>query len=104
MALYMEEVYIDRTRNLRCGESGVFETFTDDRGKLYKSLVKQHGRCISGVFIDKKDGSVKKVGWVFIKRVKYEDCNETYLQEVWVSLHTAPPTVTKQEHFLELPA
>lgn len=24
------------------------------------------------------------VGWVFVKRMKYEDCEDTYIREVWV--------------------
>jgi len=40
------------------------------------------------------------VGWVFQKRVKFSDCNETFLQETWVTLHKSKPTVKTTHHYL----
>jgi len=48
----------------------------------FKRLVRVYGRCTGKVYRD-PDG--KHVGYVFIKRQKYEDCNETYLHETWVT-------------------
>ena len=36
----------------------------------------------------------KAIGWVFVKRVKYTDCNEWFTQEAWVTVHTGAPIRT----------
>lgn len=81
------------------GDSDIYETFTDDIGKLYKHLTKEHGRCISKVYndavVDGKQTMVQR-GWVFLKRRKYSDCDKTYLCETWVAVFTAPPKVTRE--------
>ena len=80
------------------GESGVYETWATDPGKLYRFLQCEYGRCTGAVYHD-IDGQSIKIGWVFEKRRKYDDCNETYLAETWVTLHDAPPTKTTQYHY-----
>jgi hypothetical protein len=99
--MLIEEIYTDYTNNLRLGESGIFKPFTEDIGELFKSLQSEYGRCISKVYIDIEDKACP-IGWVFQKRVKYDDCNETYLRSVWVTLHNEKPTVktTYNYHFL----
>ena len=68
------------------GESDFYETFTDNKGELFKSLQKEYGRCVSKMYIDLKDGSTKEIGWVFQKRKKYEDCEKTFLLETWIQV------------------
>ena len=51
---------------------------------VYRAAVKEYGRCASKMFVERKDGTARHIGWVFVKRVKYTDCNETYLQETWI--------------------
>jgi len=96
--LYCQEEYVNATKGYRCGNSDVYETFTDNRGELYRAMVKEYGRCVSKIYVDVA-GKAKPVGWCFVKRRKYEDCDETYLQEVWVTVHEAPPTKTTQHHY-----
>ena len=96
--MFAQETYINKTRNGRIGESPLYETFTDDIGKLFRAFQQEHGRCRSKVYIDTNNGP-KQIGWVFEKRVRYADCNETYLQETWVSLHTEEPTKTITYHY-----
>jgi len=67
------------------GESGWYEPFTEDLGKLFKSLNKEYGRCVSKVYQDAPDGVADPVGWVFQKRVKQSDYKPSYLQETWVT-------------------
>jgi hypothetical protein len=95
--------YIDATRQLRCGteESPLedclhCETLDDggiqvDKGKLFKHLLKEYGRCTGKVYINGPHGAATPIGWVFQKRVQYDDCKETYLQEVWASFATVTP-------------
>ena len=99
--LFVKETHVNRTEGYRLGDSGVYETFTDNTGRLFRSLQKEFGRCTGKCYIDMPDGSAKQIGWVFQKRQKYTDCNETYLAETWVTLHSAPPTRTVEYHYVE---
>lgn len=93
---------VNVTKGWGCGGSGVYETFTDSLGELYRSMRKEYGRCVGRVYVDGPDGESKPIGWIFQKRAKYEDNADTYLQEVWVTVHTAPPTKTVVHHYKEL--
>lgn len=101
MSLWVQETYINRTLNAAYGESDVHEAFADTPGELYRFLQKEYGRCTSAIYIDTQEGT-KRIGWVFLKRAKYRDCDDTYLQETWVTLHEGPPekTITYQYHVL----
>ena len=61
-------------------------------GDLYRMLVKEYGRCTGHVYVDKYDGKTQKVGWVFVKREKYDDVDETFLCETWVTVYRAHPS------------
>jgi len=93
------EVTDDREEKISCGDSGFYEPFTDDKGKLFKSLQKEFGKCVSKVYRDiypvvlmmekgrlihKEEHTVIQVGWVFESRQKYDRSTETYIREVWV--------------------
>jgi hypothetical protein len=102
--LWIDETYINRDRGYRFGETGVYETFTDNRGKLFRSLQKEYGRCTSKVYVD--GPPTRAVGWVFEKKCRYEDArgnapDDFYTREVWVTLHTAPPTKTTEYHYAD---
>lgn len=96
--LWAQETWLDQERNCMIGESEVYETFTSDRGELYRSLIREYGRCIGRVY-DELNNKHKPIGWVFLKRKKYDDCNETFLAETWVTIHTSPPTRTIEYHY-----
>ena len=91
-------VSVEGEKRYRSGESGVYETFTDNIGELFLSCQKEYGKCVSKMFVDSSNGA-KQIGWVFEKRRKYEDCNDTYLCETWVSLHDAPETRSVEYHY-----
>jgi hypothetical protein len=109
--LQVREDYVDATRGCRYGDSGAWqEAFTDDRGQLYRALMREYGRCTSKVYVDDPapvNGDDAKgytlrpraVGWVFVKRVEYDDAHRlppgrerTYLREVWVTVREVPDT------------
>lgn len=98
--IYIRETYVNLDKGWRFGESDVYETDFDDKGKLYRSLVREYGRCTGKMYVDLKGGRTIEAGWVFVKRMQYDDSNETYLREVWVSLHSAPDTITRKSHYL----
>ena len=88
----------DDEKHYRCGDSGLYEPYTDNIKQLFYSYMREYGRCVSKVYIDTDQG-VKAVGWVFQKRMKYTDCNDTYLQETWVTLHESKPTIVQTDHY-----
>lgn len=72
-------------------ESGIYFDEVTDTGdisvkRLFQLCAKAYGRCVGKMYVDTKDGEPKAVGWVFQKRERYSDCNETYIQETWVEV------------------
>jgi hypothetical protein len=63
-------------------------------GEIFRACQKEHGACTGKVYIDTREDSDPEgtyprtiaIGWVFVKREKYEDSNETFLHETWISL------------------
>lgn len=95
----VENYRTDDERRVGLGESGTYETFTDNRGELYRAMQKEYGRCTGKVYIGEDQDQIKEIGWVFIKRQTYQDSDETYLQETWVTIHTKEPTKTIEYHY-----
>ena len=96
--LYVEENWINRTKDARIDDSGVYETRFTRRGDLYRAMRREYGRCTGRVYIDTDNGP-KRVGWVFVKKAYYEDTQKPYIQETWITLHKAPPTKTVNYHY-----
>lgn len=101
--LWIEEVHNDVTVGYCIADIPAYETFTSDRGRLYKSLVGTYGRCVGAMHFESEGGrTVPNIGWVFQKRRRYEDTGRGtgrkavyYIHEVWVTLvHRA--TVTRK--------
>jgi hypothetical protein len=97
MPLQIRESYVNATRNVQFGETDFQTAYTDDRGRLFRSLQKEYGRCISRMYRDTKDGAPIVVGWVFSKRMEYEDARRDwskdcrfYIREVWVEVREVP--------------
>jgi len=101
--LWIQETSISiRDNGDRCGlgESPVYETFTGDRGTLYRSLSKSYGRCTGKIYVDRKDAPPLAVGWVFEARRPFEDDpSDSSIIETWVTVHSGPPTVTTEYHY-----
>jgi hypothetical protein len=81
---------VNEDQNCRTYDDLEYEHF-DSPGEAFRAMREQYGRCTDHIYIDKKDGSTTKLGWVFVKREKYTDCNEYYLQCAWCSLVTHTP-------------
>ena len=96
--MLLQETYVDGDRNAVIGESEPYEPFTEDVGELFRHGLREYGRCTGHVYIDAPD-KPRKVGWVFERREKYEDCDKMYLRVVWVTLHAAKPTVERTVHY-----
>jgi hypothetical protein len=85
------EEFINRTENYHIYshvEDFRYTYFGDEPtiGEIFRGMSKEYGRCSGKVYIDTADG-VRAIGWVFEKRVRYEDSKDTYLQEVWITLY-----------------
>lgn len=83
--LYINEVYVDESRGYRFGESGWYETFTDNKNDLFKHLRREYGQA-KKMYI----GDGEQVGWVFTGNAKYEDTGEKYKRSVWVEVSSTP--------------
>ena len=88
--MLIKEDYTNKSESYKIGDSGYYEPFTDNIGRLFLNYQREYGRCISKVYIDQGNESLP-IGWVFEKQVKYEDCNEFYLQHTWITLHNSKP-------------
>ena len=98
MGILIEEEHVqvlDDERRYGMGSSGVYESFADTPGELYRALQKEYGRCTSYVYVG--DENPIKIGWVFQRREKYTDCDDTYTHEVWVTLHEKEPIKTVEK-------
>ena len=87
MALMVRCIYINKDKDALIGaDPEPYEAFTDDRGRLFRDCQREYGRCVSRMYREFKDGPDRAVGWVFQGRDKYQDCDETYMREVWVEV------------------
>lgn len=66
----------------------IFEDIDEDRlaGALYRHGVEEYGRCTGKVYVDTASRGTIHTGYVFLKRERYEDSNDTYLCETWLSV------------------
>lgn len=88
--LFIKETYVNVTKGYNFGNSEWYETFTDETGRLFRSLQKEYGKA-GKMYRDTANGGAKQVGWVFSKRMKYEDADEYYTREVWVEVSKTEP-------------
>jgi hypothetical protein len=86
--MFIRETWVNQSEGHYLGNSDWYKPYTDHLGDLFGSLKRSFGRCIGKVYVDRavafRNPIAVAVGWVFQKRVKYTDCDETYLQEIWV--------------------
>lgn len=59
--------------------------FCENPTEVYRAALKEYGRCVSKMYFENKTGESKHIGWVFEKKCYYEDTQEPYLQETWIT-------------------
>jgi len=97
-ALWVQVDYVNRTEGYRYGGDDPFKSNCYTLGEVYASFLGEYGRCIGKVYID--EGAIARpIGWAFLKRQKYDDCEDTFLVETWVTVHIGPPTDTREYHY-----
>lgn len=93
--LILREDYVNATKGWGIGDSEIAleDSIIETKADLYRYGLREYGRCTGKVYVDTESGP-KAVGYVFQARVKYEDADETYLREVWITLMERQPAVT----------
>lgn len=81
----IREDYVNATEGYSSGGGDFYTPFTDNRGELFRNCQKEYGRCISKMYRD-YNGQALFCGWVFQKRVQYDDSADYFLQETWVEI------------------
>lgn len=94
-----EYVTVEGDKRYGSGSDDPQESRFDNKGDLFRFCLREFGRCVSKVYVGEKNP--RAIGWVFEKRVKYTDSDKTYLQEAWITLHTAPPVRSIKYNYLE---
>ncbi len=92
----VKEVYIDKDEGCCFGENdfSLDDSTINTLSDLYRYGVCEFGRCTSKVFIDGKDNNTQHIGYIFEKRLEYNDNKETYLQETWLTIEHYRKTTT----------
>src|SRR5580765_6955304 len=90
-AMRIREVYVNETTDTRFGDSGWYEPWTEDKGKLFRSYQQEFGGCASTEYRNarlSREGTTVAVGvtavspagwridpcvWVFARRERCED-------------------------------
>jgi hypothetical protein len=97
--IFVQEEFVNETEGYRSGESDPFESRFESAGEAFKYYRKEFGRPVSKIYVDTPEGS-RAIGWVFVKRVKYDDCKDTFLQAAWITLHSGPCQHKTIYHYL----
>lgn len=80
---YQFSSWVERLADTYMGEDATM-------GEIYRAALGEYGRPTSKVFVD-TDAGPKVVGWFFVKRARYEDTNEQYLQGAWITVGEYEP-------------
>jgi hypothetical protein len=84
------------------GSTPVEETFTADRGELFRHLTGEYGRCSGKVRLEYPGRPDRVIGWVFEARRPFDDDpSQSSIIESWVTVHTGPPTLQVEYHYAE---
>jgi hypothetical protein len=73
-----------------------FGEYSDLRS-LYKDMKSEWGGRVSKMYRDLKDRDGIQVGWVFTKKMQYEDSKEWYVREAWVEVVKASKPAQRAE-------
>lgn len=95
--LWITEKYVNEDKGYVYSVVDWYETRYDDnqRHDLFRSCSREFGRART-MWVDTSNGESHQVGWVFEKRVEYDDAKpgakeRTYLREVWVEVSIGDP-------------
>jgi hypothetical protein len=103
----VSEVFINKTRGHRFGHSEPYDTGRTfaKLGDVFRDLQRAYGGGTSKVYLDNPKDQARPhvIGWVFEKRMPYEDDPlRTYIREVWVKVHHRPSVETTTTFLAQL--
>ena len=81
--LQMRETGVNQSESYSFGDSDWYPPFTTDKRQLFRSCQREYGRCAGFVYLDAESGAIP-VGWLFEKRVQYQDSPDFFTLETWV--------------------
>jgi len=94
--------YINRDNNTKIREETI--DLKDSNIIEVKDILKYYreelGACKGKVFIDVEDKSIH-IGYHFVKKMKYEDVDEYYYREAWVTLNKYKETIVSIREYEE---
>ena len=107
--MLIKETFENVTEGHLLGENPGCEPWTTNLKLLFRDMSKEYGRCTGSIYIDQKDGSTKRIGWHFEKRMQYEDARDSwpkekrfYVRGVWVTFLEGPDEVIRKEFPIDL--
>ena len=91
------EEHINATENYSYGrdELPIEDSRVKNLKDLYKFGLKEFGRCINKVYIDRNNKTLH-IGYIFQKKRKYTDVDEYYINETWLTLEHYIETINKK--------
>ncbi len=82
--------FVNKTKGYIFSQEPFEQTAATSRGKLFRQLQKEFGRCVSKIYVDQTDGTIKQIGWTFERMEEYSDNRgsrrDKYVREVWVEV------------------
>ena len=99
---WVKETFVNETKGYQFGDEPWHEEHAASLGALFRDKQSEYGRVESRMGLDVPGKgfvgahTVFPVGWVFHKRMRYEDARgnrpeDHYIREVWVQVRDVPP-------------
>src|SRR5690242_15690009 len=88
MNLIVQISQTNETKRYRYADDAASESAHELKGELFSACLKEYGRCISKMYVDVSDGGRIHIGWVFEKKMKYDDSHETFICHTWIAVLT----------------
>ena len=94
--MWIKETIVNDTEGYIFGIGDWQRTDRMTLGDLFRSLRVEYGACVSKQYSDRANKPPVQTGWVFRKRMQYEDYEPSdkkryYMREVWISVSNTPP-------------
>ena len=90
--LKVRVVLVDENQNCRYYDE-IEDPGSPDEGEIYRNYRSEYGRCAGHVYMTTKERDGVPIGWVFVRRVKYDDSGKIFLRTAWVTLVREKPAV-----------
>src|SRR5271170_1809368 len=86
--VYVENHNTEQEKGFHGGSVEPYLTCFTTTGQLYRSCLKQYGRCTGKIYVDTDTGT-HQVGWIFFKKAPDKEHYDAF---TWITVYTTPPT------------